>query len=47
MNASLVRVMDILDATLKFDEIANPIPVSELKDRIEFKNVGSIITKKI
>ena len=29
--------MDILDADVKVDEIANPIPVSELKDRIEFK----------
>ena len=45
-EASLVRVMDILDADVKVDEIANPIPVSELKDRIEFKNVGFYYNKE-
>ncbi len=38
--------MDILDADVKVDEIANPIPVSELKDRIEFKNVGFYYNKE-
>ncbi|OPC38534.1 ABC transporter ATP-binding protein [Elizabethkingia miricola] len=45
-EASLVRVMDILDADVKVDEIENPIPVSELKDRIEFKNVGFYYNKE-
>ncbi|MDV3661449.1 antibiotic ABC transporter ATP-binding protein [Elizabethkingia anophelis] len=45
-EASLIRVMDILDADVKVDEIANPIPVSELKDRIEFKNVGFYYNKE-
>lgn len=38
--------MDILDADVKVDEIENPIPVSELKDRIEFKNVGFYYNKE-
>ncbi|HFK5512243.1 TPA: ABC transporter ATP-binding protein [Elizabethkingia anophelis] len=45
-EASLIRVMDILDADVKVDEIANPILVSELKDRIEFKNVGFYYNKE-
>nr|WP_199162265.1 ABC transporter ATP-binding protein [Elizabethkingia sp. ASV34] len=45
-EASLVRVMDILDADVKVDEIENPIPVSKLKDRIEFKNVGFYYNKE-
>lgn len=39
-EASLVRVMDILDADVKVDEIPNPIKITDLHDKIEFKNVG-------
>lgn len=39
-EASLVRVMEILDADAKVEEIENPISISELNDKIEFKNVG-------
>ena len=39
-EASLVRVMEILDADVKVDEIANPIPIHDLKSDINFKNVG-------
>ncbi|AQX11637.1 antibiotic ABC transporter ATP-binding protein [Elizabethkingia meningoseptica] len=39
-EASLVRVLDILEADVKIDEVENPIAISELKDKIEFKNVG-------
>lgn len=39
-EASLVRVMDILDADVKVDEIPNPVPISELKHKISFENVG-------
>lgn len=39
-EASLVRVMEILDADLKVDEIANPVPIQDLKTGISFKNVG-------
>ncbi len=38
--ASLDRVSEVLDYDLKIDEIENPIPVSTLKDKIEFKNIG-------
>jgi subfamily B ATP-binding cassette protein MsbA len=39
-EASLVRVIEILDADAKVEEIENPISISELNDKIEFKNVG-------
>ncbi|WP_374329716.1 ABC transporter ATP-binding protein [Soonwooa sp.] len=39
-EGSLVRVMDILDADVKVDEIPNPVPIFELKDKITFENVG-------
>ncbi len=39
-EASLVRVMEILDADVKVDEIANPISIHDLKTNISFKNVG-------
>ena len=38
--ASLDRVSEVLDYDLKIDEIENPLPISTLKDKIEFKNVG-------
>jgi len=38
--ASLDRVSEVLDYDLKIDEIENPLPISTLKDNIEFKNVG-------
>ena len=38
--ASLERVSEVLDYDLKVEEIANPTPISELKDKIEFKNIG-------
>ncbi len=39
-EASLVRVMEILDADVKVDEIPNPVPVKDLKSDIHFKDVG-------
>lgn len=38
--ASLERVSEVLDYDLKVEEVANPTPISELKDKIEFKNIG-------
>ncbi len=38
--ASLDRVSEVLDYDLKVEEIANPIPISTLNDKIEFKNIG-------
>ena len=38
--ASLERVSEVLDYDLKVEEIPNPTPISELKDKIEFKNIG-------
>jgi subfamily B ATP-binding cassette protein MsbA len=38
--ASLDRVSEVLDYDLKMDEIENPIAISTLKDKIEFKNIG-------
>lgn len=38
--ASLDRVSEVLDYDLKVEEIANPIGISDLKDKIEFKNIG-------
>ena len=38
--ASLDRVSEVLDYDLKVDEIENPIPISTLKNQIEFKNIG-------
>ena len=39
-EASLVRVMEILDADVRVDEIANPVPIQDLKSEINFKDVG-------
>ncbi len=38
--ASLERVSEVLDYEVKIDEVENPQSVSELKDQIEFKNIG-------
>lgn len=38
--ASLERVSEVLDYDLKVEEVANPTPISELKDKIEFNNIG-------
>ncbi len=38
--ASLERVSEVLDYDLKVDEVPTPTPISELKDKIEFKNIG-------
>ncbi|WP_028121018.1 ABC transporter ATP-binding protein [Epilithonimonas tenax] len=38
--ASLERVSEVLDYDLKVEEIPNPTSISELKDKIEFKNIG-------
>jgi len=38
--ASLKRVSEVLDYDLKVEEVPNPTPISELKDKIEFNNIG-------
>lgn len=38
--ASLDRVSEVLDYDLRVEEIANPVVITELKDKIEFKNIG-------
>ena len=38
--ASLDRVSEVLDYDLKVEEIENPVAISTLKDKIEFKNIG-------
>ena len=43
--ASLDRVAEVLDYDLKIDEIENPIPISTLKSKIEFKNIGFFYDK--
>lgn len=37
---ALQRVMEILEADIKIEEIPNPIPIQELEKGIEFKNVS-------
>jgi subfamily B ATP-binding cassette protein MsbA len=39
-EASLERVLAILDADVKIDEIANPVSISTLNSSIEFNNIG-------
>ncbi len=39
-EASLERVLDILDADVKIDEVANPVSISTLDHSIEFNNIG-------
>jgi len=43
--ASLERVSEVLDYDLKVDEVPNPTPISEIKDKIEFKNIGFFYDK--
>lgn len=38
--ASLERVSEVLDYDQKVDEAENPISISDLKEKIEFKNIG-------
>lgn len=38
--ASLDRVSEVLDYDLRVEEIPNPTPISDLNDKIEFKNIG-------
>ncbi|SIQ79892.1 ATP-binding cassette, subfamily B, MsbA [Chryseobacterium sp. RU37D] len=39
-EASLERVLDILDADVKIDEAVNPVTISTLNNQIEFNNIG-------
>lgn len=39
-EASLKRVLEILDADVKIEEIAEPVSISTLNRNIEFKNIG-------
>ncbi|SIQ73672.1 ABC transporter ATP-binding protein [Chryseobacterium sp. RU33C] len=39
-EASLKRVLEILDADVKIDEIPNPVSISTLNHSIEFNNIG-------
>lgn len=43
--ASLDRVSEVLDYDLKIDELPNPLPISTLKNQIEFKNIGFFYDK--
>ena len=38
--ASLDRISEVLDYDIKVEQVANPKPISDLKDKIEFKNIG-------
>ena len=38
--ASLDRVSEVLDYDLKVSEIVNPVSISDINDKIEFKNIG-------
>jgi subfamily B ATP-binding cassette protein MsbA len=39
-EASLVRVLEILDADVKIEEAAEPVSISTLQNSIEFKDIG-------
>lgn len=39
-EASLHRVLEILEADVKIEEVANPVSISTLNKAIEFKNIG-------
>ncbi len=39
-EASLQRVLEILDADVKIDEVSEPVSISNLNDKIEFNNIG-------
>lgn len=43
--ASLDRVTEVLDYDLKIDEAVDPISISTLNDKIEFKNIGFFYDK--
>lgn len=43
--ASLDRVSEVLDYDLKVEELPNPTPISELKEKIEFKDIGFFYDK--
>lgn len=38
--ASLDRVSEVLDYDLKVEDVENPVEIKDLKDKIEFKNIG-------
>lgn len=38
--ASLDRVSEVLDYDIKVEQVPNPKPISDLKEKIEFKNIG-------
>ena len=39
-EASLTRVLEILDADIKIEEVAEPVSISNLDTHIQFKNIG-------
>lgn len=39
-EASLIRVLEILEADVKIEEVAEPVSISTLQENIEFKNIG-------
>ncbi|RNA60833.1 ABC transporter ATP-binding protein [Chryseobacterium nematophagum] len=39
-EASLTRVMEILEADVKIDEVTDPVSISTLNNQIEFNNIG-------
>lgn len=39
-EASLKRVLEILDADVKIEEVAEPVSITTLENNIEFKNIG-------
>jgi len=39
-EASLKRVLEILDADVKIDEVPNPVSISTLNNQIEFNDIG-------
>lgn len=44
-EASLVRVLDILNADVQVEVSHNPVSINDLNDKIEFKNVGFFYEK--
>lgn len=38
--ASLDRVSEVLDYDIKVEQVPNPKPIADLKEKIEFKNIG-------
>ncbi|SDQ37209.1 ATP-binding cassette, subfamily B, MsbA [Chryseobacterium soldanellicola] len=44
-EASLERVLEILDADVKIDEAKNPVAISTLNHQIEFNNIGFFYDK--